>query len=147
MLKKLIISVAICSLMGFSGAAQAGQDITIEVNNLRNQNGSLLLAVFDNQKAFKSLDYKQAIASISMKMHANNQKMTLHDMPEGNYAITILHDENNNGKLDMNEREFPIEGYAYSNNVGEADAPIFEDASFIHSNKTSSQSLKMIYIK
>ena len=93
------------------------------------------------------MDESKIIASISLRPHAQSQQVTLHDVPKGTYAIIVLHDENFNGVLDVNEREFPTEGYAYSNNVGETEVPEFEDASFVHGEETSTQLLNMIYIK
>ena len=39
------------------------------------------------------------------------------DVPPGAYAVSTLHDENKNNKMDTNAFGFPKEGYGASNNV------------------------------
>ena len=38
------------------------------------------------------------------------------NLPAGNYAVQVMHDENENNKLDTNFMGMPIEGYGFSNN-------------------------------
>jgi uncharacterized protein (DUF2141 family) len=52
-------------------------------------------------------------------------------MPLGTYAITIYHDEDNDGEMDRRWYGPPKEGYAFSNNYQSAFKPAsFEDAAF-----------------
>jgi uncharacterized protein (DUF2141 family) len=37
-------------------------------------------------------------------------------LPQGEYAVSLIHDENMNGKLDYNFFGMPVEGYGFSNN-------------------------------
>jgi uncharacterized protein (DUF2141 family) len=37
-------------------------------------------------------------------------------LPPGQYAVQVMHDENDNGKFDTNFVGLPIEGYGFSNN-------------------------------
>lgn len=53
------------------------------------------------------------------------------DIPSGQYAISIYHDENNNGGLDTNSIGIPSEDYAFSNNAKGMFGPAkYEDAVF-----------------
>ena len=122
-------------------------DLTISVDELRNQQGSLLLALFDNQKAYDSLDEKGAVASLALRPMIGGNTVTLRDLPPGKYVITALHDENRNEQLDTNKRGFPIEGYGYSRNAGALEAPKFSEAAFSLAPGNANQSIKLIYIK
>lgn len=51
------------------------------------------------------------------------------DLAKGRYAVVAFHDENGNGKLDVNFLGMPLEAYGFSNNVfGQAAAPSFDKA-------------------
>jgi uncharacterized protein (DUF2141 family) len=71
------------------------------------------------------VDIKSGTASVTFK-----------DVPKGTYAISVYHDENNNGTLDRNGFGMPTEGYGTSNDAkGFMGPPKFEDAKFTISNK------------
>jgi uncharacterized protein (DUF2141 family) len=56
----------------------------------------------------------------------------LDSLEYGKYAIRVFHDENSNGKIDLNFLGIPIEDYGYSNNaIAWFGPPRWEKASFI----------------
>lgn len=57
--------------------------------------------------------------------------LTCNDMPKGRYAVNVLHDENENGKIDKGPI-LPTEGIGFSNysNTGSSNHPDFPKASF-----------------
>jgi uncharacterized protein (DUF2141 family) len=53
------------------------------------------------------------------------------ELPEGEYAISLYHDVNENNELDTGSYGIPIEAYGFSNNVkGFMGAPSFEKSKF-----------------
>ena len=57
--------------------------------------------------------------------------VTFKDVPAGTYAVSYIHDENGNGKMDTNFMGIPKEGYGCSNNAkGFMGPPKWEDAKF-----------------
>ena len=52
------------------------------------------------------------------------------DLTPGKYAVRLMHDENDNGKLDSNVVGMPTEGYGFSNNPMVMRPATFEEASF-----------------
>ena len=65
-------------------------------------------------------------------------------IPKGIYAVAVMHDENNNGKMDTNFLGIPKEGYCVSKNAtGFMSAPSFSDAKF-ELNTATVLNLKMI---
>ncbi|MGH1376959.1 MAG: DUF2141 domain-containing protein [Alphaproteobacteria bacterium] len=143
-MKHILMLVVIT--MAFSAPAYAA-DLTIKLTDLRNKTGNIAIAIYEDSAAFK--ENKVEHAPYTMLLTATGtQSLTLHSFPVGTYAISILHDENKNGALDMSKYNFPTEGYAYSNNVGKMSIPSFEKASFIHSGDTNTeQTIQIIYIK
>ena len=67
------------------------------------------------------------------------------NIPKGNYAVFILHDENKNGKIDK-KFILPIEGIGFSNyqNINLTNRPSFSKASF-KIDKNLSKDIKIIY--
>jgi uncharacterized protein (DUF2141 family) len=74
---------------------------------------------------------------ISKKSKINNQTadFSFTDLPEGEYAISCYHDEDDNGKMNMIMGMIPLEDYGTSNNAkGRFGPPKWEDAKFKVSN-------------
>lgn len=64
----------------------------------------------------------------------------------GDYAIALLHDENNNGKADRAMGMMPKEGYGFSRDAPVKMAPPkFRDAVFAQGEGTSRLTIKMRY--
>ena len=78
--------------------------------------------------------FKDAIGEIDEE----KSTITFTDIPEGTYAISFIHDENDNGKMDTNFMGIPKEDYGCSNNAkGFMGPPKWKDAKFeLKSDKT-----------
>ena len=48
---------------------------------------------------------------------------TVHDLRPGQYAVAAYHDENGNGRLDIDPTGVPTEGYGVSNGARNPQAP------------------------
>jgi uncharacterized protein (DUF2141 family) len=58
-------------------------------------------------------------------------RYTFEGVPTGTYAVSVMHDENANGKLDANFLGIPTEGYGVSNNHTHAmSAPTWDESKF-----------------
>jgi uncharacterized protein (DUF2141 family) len=67
-------------------------------------------------------------------------------LPVHGYALAVVHDENDNHKLDMNAEGVPVEGYAFSNPSPSASGPSnFRQAEFKLRLPVTEVKLKMIY--
>jgi uncharacterized protein (DUF2141 family) len=61
---------------------------------------------------------------------------TYTDIPFGEYAVKIFHDEDNNGELDAGFFGIPTEDYGFSNNAKASfGPPDYEDAKFLFNRK------------
>jgi uncharacterized protein (DUF2141 family) len=91
--------------------------VTIKVIGARNAKGKLGVALFQDAKGFPedtSKTLRQQEAEINPQ--TLSAQVVFRDVPQGVYAISVRHDENNNGKLDRNFIGVPKEGYGASNN-------------------------------
>ena len=104
-------------------SAQGELDIT--VNNIRKVTGSIMVGLFNNEKDFP----KKAAEGKIVAVTGNSVTITFKDLNPASYAISVIHDENNNGKLDTNLLGIPKEGFAFGNNaIGTFGPPSFKNA-------------------
>lgn len=120
-------------------------DITIEISNLRNSKGAVLVSIFNNQNDFPQ-NAENAVYKSKVKITGKAVLVTFSNIPPGNYAAAILHDENDNLKMDFNFLGIPKEGYGFSNNAkGFMGPPSFSKAAFRVDNVSKKISINAIY--
>jgi len=124
--------------------AAAGVPLTIRVSELKNDRGRVAVALFASAEDFP--DQKKALAGKLTRIEHGRAAVTFTDLRPGVYAVAVLHDENENAKMDFNFLGMPLEGYGFSN-----DAPVtfgppsFEAAAFKLSPRPSYMPIKMRY--
>lgn len=100
-------------------------DLTIRIADVKTADGNVNVAVFNSADSF----LRKPVHSARAKAVQGEVKVELKDLPEGEYAIAIYHDANDNGKMDRNLIGMPTEDYAFSNNaMGKMGPPSFEQA-------------------
>jgi uncharacterized protein (DUF2141 family) len=110
-----------------SASAQAAE-LDVTVTDIRAQQGSLMIAVVDSAAAWD--DQAKPVAASQRKMPAAQETFHFPNLPPGTYAVKVMHDANDNGKLDTNFMGMPIEGYGFSNNPTVLRKPTFDEARF-----------------
>ena len=109
------ICFSVFAILHRSSFAQAA----IEINNLRNSKGKVLIEVYDGDK--------NVIARMQERIEDNICLVFIKDIIPGKYAFRYFHDENNNEILDTNWIGIPKEGFGFSNNaMGTFGPPSFE---------------------
>lgn len=102
--------------------------MNVEIVGVKNTKGHILLAVFRSAEGFPD---KQASAFRKERIQATAGTMhvELKNLPPGNYAIALVHDENDNLKLDTGLFGIPKEGFCFSNGaMGTFGPPSFDAA-------------------
>lgn len=105
-------------------------NLTVTVNNIKNTNGQVLVGLFNSKKTFptKGQEYK---GNIVYPINSTSATTTFNNIPSGNYAIAVIHDEDRSGKLEKNIFGIPMEQYGFSNDVyAKFGPPTFESAAF-----------------
>ena len=105
--------------------------LTIEIDGLRNASGTINLSLFDTADGFPN-DTAHVLRSASQELTDKTGPVFRFDgLDYGNYAVSILHDENGNGEMDTGFLGVPSEGFGFSNNPGIGfGAPSFESCRF-----------------
>lgn len=134
-MNKIIIIIksllAIALLSSFSIQKQDTCSLTIDVNELRNSKGTVQFALYNREDAFPDEHYKKYFKKLTGKIVNGTSSVTFKNLPEGKYAVNILHDENNDGKIKKGII-LPKEGIGFSNfqSIGFSNRPTFSKASF-----------------
>lgn len=125
-----------------ASVAQAQDHLVVFVDGLKNDKGSVRVGLFDNEA-----DYlKKAIVGKVASIKENKATVVFEDLEPGTYALGIIHDENENGKLDTNGIGIPKEGFGFGNNaMGLFGPPSFKNASITLKGAPVTQKLKMRY--
>jgi uncharacterized protein (DUF2141 family) len=119
-------------------------NLIVTIENLKNLNGDLLIGLYDNASNFPR---KVATGKV-VKVTEKEMKVTFPDLKPGNYAVSVLHDENQNKDMDQGRLGIPVEGYGFSNNaMGVIGPPSFRKARFHVSDGDSSITIRMKYMK
>jgi uncharacterized protein (DUF2141 family) len=137
-MKKIIKKFGILSLLiGIFSFASPNQEVsyslTINVESLKNSKGVVQYALYNRDGSIPDEKYERYFRKGIAEIKNNKSTLTFNDLPAGKYAISILHDENENGKIDKKFLvPMPSEGVGISNyeSIGLFNRPNFSKASF-----------------
>ena len=104
--------------------------LTVQITGADNDNGYILLILFQGEDGFPSNPDK-AHAYDGSRIKDGKSTIVFKNLPAGSYAIAALHDENENGKMDTNMLGIPKEAYGASNDANNPfGPPKYKDARF-----------------
>ena len=141
------IGALVLAALSWPAASQAPcPGIHVTVLDIRNSTGTVACALFESPEGFP-VDFLRAATNIMViKVRKTQARCDFEDIPPGRYALGVIHDENMNGKLDVNAFGIPKEGYGFSNDAkGWLGAPTFEAASFQYDGRTLDLTIDMHY--
>jgi uncharacterized protein (DUF2141 family) len=118
-MKKILSIIAILAITTHSSVAQSVM-LTVTVKGFKSTVGTVKFQMVDeNEKEVLSLVDKLTDKTYTWKVNIKTK---------GKYAINVIHDKNNNNKLDTNVFGIPKEGWGCSNNArGALGAPKHKD--------------------
>ncbi len=95
-------------------------DIEIKVQGLKNPVGKMSLCLMNNEEQF--LD--ECFQGSHEPIESESFTYTFENVPAGDYAISLFHDEDENGELNMGRFiPIPAEKYGFSNNPSKMFGP------------------------
>lgn len=111
-----------------AAAVTFGATLTVRIEGVRSTAGVVQLALFRTADGFPE-DAAKAARTLTVKA-AGTLVVTV-DLEPGTWALAVLHDENENGRLDRGLFGVPKEGVGASNHPrGLRGVPRFDDARF-----------------
>lgn len=131
MRKYLFILITLSFIFSAAADTPSG-DITITAQGFENSDGKARILLFSskNEDSFPSKPDK-AYRKKNVLIKNNKITITFKDVPYGNYAVSVHHDENDDDKVNTNWIGIPNEGLGSSNDAkGNFGPPSFDDAKF-----------------
>lgn len=140
MKKGYLLCVFMMVISSLNGQEKESYSISVEVVNADSNNGKMFFALHDNEGDF----LKKEIMGAIEKLENNKSRAIFKNVPKGIYAISVFHDENDNGKLDTNSIGIPKEPFGCSNNAkGFMGPPKWKNAKFEVVNKDLTFTIKL----
>jgi len=146
-MKKIFLLIITSIFLSFNlPNNEESYSLTIKVENLRNSKGVVQFAIYNKEGSIPDEKFKKVYKKDIATIYNNTSTITFNNLPNGNYAVNILHDENKNGKIDK-KFILPKEGIGFSNykSIGFTNKPNFSKASFELDSKTEIN-IKVIYM-
>lgn len=148
-MKKISIFLVLFLLFSFkSNELEESYSLTIIVNDLRNSEGVVQFAIYNTEESIPDENYKKYYKLKTATITDNRASITFTNLPKGFYAVNILHDENQNRKVDKKTfPPLPKEGIGFSNykKIGLSNRPKFSKAKFELKADTKKE-VKIIYL-
>jgi uncharacterized protein (DUF2141 family) len=120
--------------------------IHVKILNIRNNKGSIACALFESPEGFPKKFLHFATNIMIVKIRESEASCYFTNIPPGNYAMAVIHDENMNGKLDTNWLGIPKEGFGFSNQAKALlSAPSFSAASFQYDGQNIEMTMSLSY--
>ncbi|MDR1003852.1 MAG: DUF2141 domain-containing protein [Prevotellaceae bacterium] len=124
-MKRFLFFLSLWLFLSFTATSTA-KTLTIVVNGFKENKGKLMIGIYNSDATFMKKTFKGYAAEVidtSLEFSV--------ELPEGEYAISVYHDANDNNKLDTGVFGIPSEAYGFSNNAkGYVGAPSYEKAKF-----------------
>jgi len=119
----------IATLLFASSLNAVADPLTLQITDVSSNAGKLMIAILGSEAAYE--DKSAPAASLILPARVGTVTFTTDALPAGEYAIRVMHDENDNGKLDANFVGIPNEPYGFSNNtLGRMGPPKWEAVRF-----------------
>ena len=140
----LLTTLILMSLSGLN--AQETYSLKVIVKGLRNSKGIVQFAIYNKEGSIPDEKYKKYYRKGIAYINNNTAILNFDNLPKGKYAVNILHDENENGKIDK-KFILPKEGIGFSNykSIGLMNRPKFSKASF-DINRNITKIITIIYM-
>ena len=147
-LMRILTLAAVVALIPLSSRAQSAADtVHVDITGLRSTTGHVFCSLYSTAADFPG-NASKALANA--KVDIKTDKTASCDfvgIKPGRYAIAVMHDENDNGKMDTKEFGIPAEGVGASNDAkGSFGPPQFDDAAFAFAGKRLNLKVKIDYM-
>lgn len=141
----LLLMAALSVSLLAKDAPTTQHTLTVSVNGFRNSQGNFIATLYNRDGSIPDEKFQKFYMQKKATITNNASAIVFKNLPAGDYAVGILHDENSNGKIDKGLL-LPVEGVGFSNfnSIGLTNKPNFRKASF-NLNSDKKISIKLIY--
>ena len=130
-------------LLLVTGQVNSGE-IHLTIEETEWNEGNLQILLFDQKDGFPE-DPEKALKQFIIPVKNKRGHIIIKDLKAGNYAITVFHDEDLDGKIKKNGIGYPLDKFGFSNNPSLLfGAPSFEKSSFKVGEKPAKVLIKLL---
>jgi len=135
-----IICLSLLTLGNLQAQDEILADVTVIISNFESNTGKAYVALYNSEATFLNKGFEATFS----KIENNTCTLVFKAVPQGLYAISMFHDENENNKFDTAVFGIPKEDYGFSNNATGFMGPAkWEDAKFKVGNTSITQNIKL----
>ena len=126
-MKKLTL-ILVLTFIGFTTNAQDTSGVTVKVTieNVLSEGGTILGGLHTSDTFMKG----EGIVSATVPAVVGEVTLTFKNVIPGTYAIMVMHDANDNKKMDREANGMPKESYGTSGEMNMFGPPSFDGAKF-----------------
>ena len=122
-LKTVLLTISMISF----GSAPWAAELTVRLNNAPSK-GTVVFVLFNSANTFGDL---RDPARVVKQQLDGREIYRIQNVPPGEYALLVYHDENNNDRIDRNYIGIPKEPLGYSNGYQPKGPPSYPRAAFV----------------
>ncbi len=139
-------SVALAGVMLAAAVPATAGEVVITITDMRSTKGVVRACMTTEETIFPQCR-KDPSAHRTVVAAGKAVVIRFTGVEPGDYAVALLHDENNDGKANRALGMMPKEGFGFSRDANVAMAPPkFGDAVFTHTGANQKLTIKMRYI-
>jgi uncharacterized protein (DUF2141 family) len=127
-------------------SANAINELVVNVSNIQNTDGRIGCTLFSNEDGFPSKPEKSD-KRVWTQHKSDKATCKFRNVKPGEYAVAVMHDEDENGELNTSMVGRPQEGWGVSKNVPARrfGPPKYEDAKFKYAGGQTTIDIKLLY--
>jgi uncharacterized protein (DUF2141 family) len=132
----VLAAAAIASTTINTAAAQSGNDISVAVEGLRNDKGTVRCGLYNSAVGFREPGKEMKGAAVPIS--GGKATCVFNDVPPGSYAVAVFHAENNETQLETGMFGKPKQGFGVSRDAkGSFGPPSFDAAAYKYTGGSS----------
>lgn len=144
----LLAAILATSTTSFAQAADmpaapavGSAEITVDISGIKDTQGTIMAALFNSETGYKT---GKGVRASTVDVTTESVNFSFEHLPEGEYAIKLFHDVNNDGEMNANLFGMPTEPYAFSNNaVGNMGPAKWAKAKFTVVGSDTTQTIRL----
>ena len=126
----MLMKLNFCIIIAFvtvSLISKGQANVVVTLTGVKQGSGGNLRVGLFNEGNF----LKTPVEGKIVKASSESVEVKFENIRDGDYALSVIHDVNENGELDKTKLGIPREGFAFSNNVmGKKGPPTYQQAKF-----------------